>query len=1149
MTTQKPANASSGAQGMDAPEDDRDIKLQRASADLLADLESSLKPFLWKSTSSGKAKVRRRVRVRATDRLVILLEPFQELPQLLDPHLDKLVPVLADAFLADLQSPPSKNQHAVDSQLLVPVSRSICRLLYTFCKIRGEKVIVRFLSTETRHLELLLSAIEAGSGKSATTSDAWGWEERYITLLWLSQLLLAPFDLASISSADTVDITQAAVSHLEWPPNVPAVALRVIPLAIQYLSSPGKERDAAKILLVRIATRRDMQQLGILRSLIRWAVLELQPSEVIQPAYHYIGILSFIAGVLVSSIGTTDMSSFLPSIFQLSQDISSSENVVFNAIQSSAVARKTVIKVLRSIAALDLSSSSEGSERVESIIGTLLEYISDLATPVRLAASKALSMVALKLEPEMAAQVVEAVIDSLAAGVKWLEPPVNNRGFHISNANPLEWHGLILTLSHLLYRRSVPLESLDSILTYLAIGLSFEQRSTSGSSIGANVRDASCFGIWALARRFSTKELSSVTIKAAALSSPQKASALQCLATELVISGCLDPAGNIRRGASAALQELIGRHPDTVEEGIQVVQVVDYHSVALRSRAVQETAPQAARLSSHYYEGLKLALLGWRGVQDNDATMRRTIATGFGSVVWTNPDYTKIRLIITDLASRLRSLQVREAGEAHGLILCLASVINGLQLDVSDIKSGLEGDLHGFVLSLGTFEGSVFEFLNTFETSKSPELLAESASRLMLAMYPVLRADVALRLLSPRGVKDNDIVVSFLEIPSLDLDASFEHVTRYLGTIEELYQNSQVCRPNEGICKTMRNLLSRFLALDDIDPVSEAAAGFLFLLDSSERSLVILDWIQRASSSNRNGEGKIYLRALLKAFPIAQQPQILKVVRLRWDAGQERHDIEICSTILLALRTSMALPHCVAIVGEGLDDYTTDARGDIGSLLRIEAAKAAGAMKEKTLFGKLLRVSVEKLDKVRAEGQRALGAPTLPLQEYFAYFLDLALQSSEMVSLFEGYVVSADAGSEDVVRASRAALVEFGHGELVCETVFTVMKNERVQVSAMEVMGFLFDMGIARFEKQMFMFVQGAHYQTKNVRKLEAAVKLYGGMEAFKKLTSMLLHPYPTIRSLVAEELFVAKGVGLGVDWGKAKKTDIESVKRELGFD
>jgi hypothetical protein len=139
---------------MDIPED-QDIQLQRASSELLVDLQTSLKPFLWRD-----GKIRRRVRAKETDRLVALLEPFQELPQLLDPHLNNLVPVLADAFIASLHSKKSKsNTH---TQLLIPLSRAICRLLYTFCKIRGEKVIVRFLSTDTRHLELLLSAIESG---------------------------------------------------------------------------------------------------------------------------------------------------------------------------------------------------------------------------------------------------------------------------------------------------------------------------------------------------------------------------------------------------------------------------------------------------------------------------------------------------------------------------------------------------------------------------------------------------------------------------------------------------------------------------------------------------------------------------------------------------------------------------------------------------------------------------------------------------------------------------------------------------------------------------------------------------------------------------------------------------------------------------
>jgi hypothetical protein len=87
--------------------------------------------------------------------------------------------------------------------------------------------------------------------------------------------------------------------------------------------------------------------------------------------------------------------------------------------------------------------------------------------------------------------------------------------------------------------------------------------------------------------------------------------------------------------------------------------------------------------------------------------------------------------------------------------------------------------------------------------------------------------------------------------------------------------------------------------------------------------------------------------------------------------------------------------------------------------------------------------------------------------------------------------------------------------------------------------------------KNLFMFIQNVHYKTQNVRKLEAAVKLYGALceiypPAATKLTGMLLHAYPTIRNLAAEEMFVAKGVGKSVNWGKARKVDVEGVRRQL---
>jgi hypothetical protein len=52
--------------------------------------------------------------------------------------------------------------------------------------------------------------------------------------------------------------------------------------------------------------------------------------------------------------------------------------------------------------------------------------------------------------------------------------------------------------------------------------------------------------------------------------------------------------------------------------------------------------------------------------------------------------------------------------------------------------------------------------------------------------------------------------------------------------------------------------------------------------------------------------------------------------------------------------------------------------------------------------------------------------------------------------------------------------------------------------------------------------------------------------EALEKLASMLLHPFPKIRNHVADVIFVAKGVGKGVDWTKAGKDDLRKLKEEL---
>ncbi|KAF4622753.1 hypothetical protein G7Y89_g14271 [Cudoniella acicularis] len=1254
---------------MDASEVDRDVLLQKSSAELLADLENSLHPFLWKTPALGMPRIRRR------------LERFQELPQLLDPHLNDLVPVLAQAFLSYLQSVPRPKHSTSDTELLITLSKAICRLLYTFCKVRGEKVIVRFLSTETRHLELLLSAIENGNPAEgqAATSNTWSWEERYITLLWLSQLLLAPFDLASISSSESEDENIPIIPHLSWPNNVPGISLRVIPLAIRCLSSPGKERDAARFLLVRIAMRRDMQDLGMLKALVRWAVASFNPSsDVEKPVYHYIGLLSFLAGILNSSIGTSDMAQHVPQIFQLIENISETENIMFHAIRESAVARKIIIKIIRTISVLDLRTKD--MTRTESTIDTLLGYLSHPSTPVRLAASKSLSMITMKLDkinPEFATQIIEAVLDELERGITWLKVSgTNETSFDLTRADPSLWHGLILTLAHLLYRHSVGAQQLPSILSYLAVGLAFQRKSTTGGRLGTNVRDAACFGIWALARRYSTSELTWIQIKISSLSGavqiqplpsneisitspgypvqakelPSKL-VLQRLATELVISACLDPEGNIRRGASAALQELVGRHPDIIVEGIKLVQVVDYHAVALRSRAIQQVSFEAARLSDNYYDGLRIALLGWRGAMDGDASIRRMAASAYANVVWSTRysdpvekiphmfDYSTLNGVIHSLSIKLGDLgnRPRDVDEAHGIFLSISCLARKLTMDPNMlvVKRETESaptDLTRLILRATQLTTTAMAFVErSFESSTSrQELLAESSSRLLFAIYPCVFREALRRFLQsnygsslssiePSTIEHASSLPTFDELQSLEqnivgvLDSlpstkstKVSDALSFMKTLQKVYDvgsksgvafRMNVPLNSPGLEYPMlftsaKPLLTRFLETNDdisIDAVSDAAAGLVLLQPKEERSSILLEWIQVTrgkAEAGRKGQGKAYIHTLFKALQILEdhssnsgglEAKIIKALNWRWDLN---YDIEIRTTLLRCLGNSSAIITHTKEFGNmifnGLEDYTTDSRGDIGSLVRIEATKIVGILFKKldpsvasntdlfrNLIGKVLRLGTEKLDKVRIEAQLSILQALTPSQSdiftsmsptsqmYFHFLLRIPKQYGTknppcdqdwILDLFEGYVLSADTGSQDLIRVSRAALVQFcedeaGNIDIVCHALCKVLErnlsNDRVLVSTLEVISFLFDVQIMQKStlkwSSLYFLIQKAHFKSSNVRKLEAAVRVYSGLlevypEPLKKLKSMLRHNFPKVRNLAEEELFVVTG-------------------------
>ena len=589
----------------------------------------------------------------------------------------------------------------------IPSPRAVCKLLYILCKVRGLKVIIRFLNNEPKYIESIFTCfIIWRSARDASGTPTMIWEERYIMLIWLSHLMLTPFDLASVSSMLLVE-GNSPIGNLRS--GLPNIANSLLSLAWDALGEPSKEREAAGMLIVRLALRPDMQRQGLLEGIVEHTISELGQvaKSSSRSVYEDLGLLSILAGVMLSG-SDDDVSPLIGRVFHFCFNAATNGSSQSLIIRDSAPARKLLIKTMRASLLHALSLNEKHSESftnemvdplIEDTISCLLESLADKDTPVRLAASKALSVVTLKLEPTMAAEIVQAIIDSFSENLLYEKPgspdlmaitdidPERAKTLrpHFGAVDPLRWHGLMLSLGHLLFRRSPPPNQLSSIIRCLLSGLTFEQRSNVGTSLGVSVRDAACFGVWAMSRKYTTAELNAVDVGGLqrasidGISSEVPKNVVQLLATQLVVSACLDPSGNIRRGSSAALQEMIGRHPDTVEEGIALVQIVDYNAVARRSRAMTEVGTKAAALAENYFLALLSALFDWRGSRAADTDSRRAAADAIGQLSQPK-SYHILSIICATTIGQLKKLKHTNTGitaEArHGLLLALATAID-----------------------------------------------------------------------------------------------------------------------------------------------------------------------------------------------------------------------------------------------------------------------------------------------------------------------------------------------------------------------------------------------------------------------------------------------------------------------------------------
>ena len=108
------------------------------------------------------------------------------------------------------------------------------------CKVRGYKTVLKFFPHEVADMEPVVELLHFQSGSEE-------WWIAYILVLWLSIIVLVPFDIETIDSKHS---SQEILTK------------RIINICKNYITSSGKIREGAAVLISKLITRPDIFKSG-----------------------------------------------------------------------------------------------------------------------------------------------------------------------------------------------------------------------------------------------------------------------------------------------------------------------------------------------------------------------------------------------------------------------------------------------------------------------------------------------------------------------------------------------------------------------------------------------------------------------------------------------------------------------------------------------------------------------------------------------------------------------------------------------------------------------------------------------------------------------------------------------------------------------
>lgn len=1017
-------------------------------------------------------------------------------------------------------------------------------------KTRGYKAIIRLMPHTVDDIEPTLSLL-----MEQDINDSKNWETHYVLILWLSILVMVPFNLESLDSFGKKPIIE-----------------RVIDLAKLYLLQDERTQEAAAFLLAHTVTRPDALH-AQLPSIISSAIKNLSFADVInvQDQKQVCGTLRSIANICKLGSRTELLpyaSDLLSAVLQLPGDSSKGillcrletkvlqrigllfcppinttwqyqrgsrslqenlESLLMNHDKNSSVSAKVTDHSSYTSFQNNISSDISGdcsltmkhefpnTDEVAEVIDKLISALRSQFTGVRWSAAKGIGRICSRLSSSMVNDVLSAVLSLCTK----LEPYT-------------AWHGACLALAELGRRNLLLPSKLPEVIPVVLRALFYDERS-GDHNYGSNVRDAGCYVCWAFARAYHPKDFLDYIVP---------------IASSLVLVSLFDREVSVRRAASAAFQENVGRQGQ-FPHGIEILTTCDYFTVGNRAHCYLQLSIFVAKFKEYVkpmIDHLVNVRLGhW------DDSIRYLAACALGKLYIADPDYMMEIVLPQIINGSINSTLHNQQGCIYGTgeLVCSSSscVINEENLlKIKEIVPALK--------SANKFRGLSGELIR--------KATAHFIQKCAMAKLP-FHDDPIIEVW--REFLDDCVGHKNPEVQKATVNAYPHFLSAYL------YDR------NGELQLGYKDLLYRNFLLQLNTNSESKLSGYLQIIGAAPNSLYcghVADLLDTVTSACRS-------TSKTKFWVDSRGSALKALVEIIKNLGA--HHSELNATILKST--------CYILL-QSLSDYTMDSRGDVGSLVREVGMKCLDSYIEflvnnqyselitsdmiEEVMTSIAQQAVEKIDRTRGVAGQVF-AHLLhhdPPIEHISHFEELKQifpksDCDDMIwnsanstfhrftklldfpeyryRLILGLIVSVGGLTELTIRCSTSALSAYflDHEsdqlfivevlKIVGQILQSFRQEERIVVPLFKFLDFLLNDPIVNSTidpnssilLQLTESVWNETKLTKDVQRIKAAIDVFGGMLQFtgsvrkRSLSLMMIilgSRYPIIRKATATELY-----------------------------